>query len=153
MAEISVLKPGSVAKVGYVRNGKPGTVDVTIADRQKLFATRLGGDDEGGEEAQPQESKLGVTVRDLTPDIAERMKLPNSKGVLVQDVKPGGFGDNVGLSRGDVVLEINKQPVNSEADFRKVESSMKPGQDVVFLVRPRGLGPNAGTIFMGGTLP
>ena len=81
------------------------------------------------------------------------MKLPNSKGVLVQDVKPGGFGDNVGLSRGDVVLEINKQPVNSEADFRKVESSMKPGQDVVFLVRPRGLGPNAGTIFMGGTLP
>jgi len=153
VSEISAIKPGTTAKIGYVRNGKPSTADVTIADRQKLFATRLGGDDEGGEEAQPQESKLGVNVHDLTPDIAERMKLPNSKGVLVQDVKPGGFGDNVGLSRGDVVLEINKQPVNSEADFRKVESSLKGGQDVVFLVRPRGLGPNAGTIFMGGTLP
>ena len=81
------------------------------------------------------------------------MKLPNSKGVLVQDVKGGGFGDNVGVSRGDVILEINKQPVNSEADFRKVESSLKPGQDVVFLVRPSGLGPNAGTVFMGGSLP
>ena len=153
VAEISAIKPGSTAKIGYVRNGKPSTVDVTIADRQKLFATRLGGDEEGSEEAPPQESKLGVSVRELTPELAERMKLPNSKGVLVQDVKAGGFGDNVGVSRGDVILEINKQPVNSEADFRKFESALKAGQDVVFLVRPRGLGPNAGTVFMGGTLP
>jgi serine protease Do len=153
VAEISVLKPGTTAKIGYVRNGKQSTADVTIADRSKLFATRLGGEEEGGEEAQPQESKLGVNVRDITPDIAERMKLPNSKGVLVQDVKPGGFADNVGVSRGDVILEINKQPVNSDADFRKLQTQLKSGQDVVFLVRPRGLGANAGTVFMGGTLP
>jgi serine protease Do len=153
VAEISALKPGTIAKVGYIRNGKTNTADVTIADRSKLFATRLGEEEEGGEEAAPQESRLGVNVRDITPDLADRMKLPNSKGVLVQDVKPNGFAENVGLSRGDVVLEINKQPVNSEADFKKVQSQLKSGQDVVFLVRPRGLGPNAGTVFMGGTLP
>jgi len=153
VAEISALKPGTTAKLGYIRNGKPSTVDVTIADRSKLFATRLGDEEEGGEEAAPQESRLGINVRDITPDLADRMKLPNSKGVLVQDVKPGGFGDNVGVSRGDVILEINKQTVNSEADFRKLQSQLKPGQDVVFLVRPRGLGPDAGTVFMGGTLP
>jgi serine protease Do len=153
VAEISGIKPGTTAKIGYVRNGKPSTAEVTVADRQKLFATRLGEEDEGGEQAKPQESKLGVAVKDITPEIAERMKLPNSKGVIVQDVKPDGFGDTVGVSRGDVILEINKQPVNSESDFRKLESQLKGGQDVVFLVRPRGLGPNAGTIFMGGTLP
>jgi serine protease Do len=153
VAEISALKPGTTAKVGYIRNGKTSTADVTIADRSKLFATRLGEEEEGGEEAAPQESRLGVNVRDITPDLADRMKLPNSKGVLVQDVKPNGFAENVGLSRGDVVLEINKQPVNSEADFKRVQSQLKSGQDVVFLVRPRGLGPNAGTVFMGGTLP
>ena len=153
VAEISVLHPGSTAKLGYVRNGKPSTADVTIADRSKLFATRLGDEEEGGEEAKPEENKLGVNVREITPDIADRMKLPNSKGVMVQDVKTGGFADTVGVSRGDVILEINKQPVNSDADFRKVQSQLKPGQDVVFLVRPRGLGPNAGTVFMGGTLP
>ena len=153
VAEISGLKPGSIAKLGYVRNGKPATVDVTVADRQKLFASRLGEEQEGGEEAQPQESKLGINVRDITPEMAERMRLPNSKGVVVQEVKPGGFGDNVNISRGDVILEINKQPVNSEADFRKLQLQLKSGQDVVFLVRPRGLGPNAGTVFMGGTLP
>jgi serine protease Do len=153
VAEISAIKPGTTTKIGYVRNGKPSTADVVVADRQKLFATRLGDEDEGSEQANPQESKLGVTVKDITPEIADRMKLPNSKGVIVQDVKPDGFGDSVGVSRGDVILEINKQPVNSEADFHKVESQLKAGQDVVFLVRPRGLGPNAGTIFMGGTLP
>ncbi|HEY4960169.1 MAG TPA: PDZ domain-containing protein, partial [Terriglobales bacterium] len=153
VAEISAIKPGTAAKIGYLRNGKPSTAEVTVADRQKLFATRLGEDDDSGEQAKPQESKLGVTVKDITPEIAERMKLPNSKGVIVQDVKPDGFGDTVGVSRGDVILEVNKQAVNSESDFHKLESQLKGGQDVVFLVRPRGLGPNAGTIFMGGTLP
>ncbi len=153
VAEISAIKPGSTAKLGYVRNGKQNTAEVTVADRQKLFATRLGDEEEGGEQAKPEESKLGVIVKDITPEIADRMKLPNSKGVIVQDVKPDGFGDTVGVSRGDVILEINKQPVNSESDFRKLESQLKPGQDVVFLVRPRGLGPNSGTVFMGGTLP
>ena len=153
VAEISAIKPGATAKIGYLRNGKSSMADVTVADRQKLFATRLGEDDEGGEQAKPQESKLGINVKDITPEIAERMKLPNSKGVIVQNVKPDGFGENVGASPGDIILEINKQPVNSESDFRKVESQLKAGQDVVFLVRPRGQGPNAGTIFMAGTLP
>ena len=153
VAEISALKPGNVAKLGYIRNGKQSTAEVTIADRQKLFASRLGDEDAGEDEAKPQESKLGINVKDITPDLADRMKLPNSKGVIVQDVKPGGFADNVGVSRGDVILEINKQPVNSESDFGKLQLQLKPGQDVVMLVRPRGLGPNAGTVFMGGTLP
>jgi serine protease Do len=153
VSEISGLKPGTTAKIGYVRNSKSETANVTIADRSKLFATRLG-EEEGGEEpAQPQESKFGVTVRNLTPDMAEQLRLPNTKGVLVQEVKPDGFGDTIGLGRGDVILEINKQPVNNEDDFRRVQSQLKTGQDVVFLVRPRGSGPQGGTVFMGGTLP
>ena len=152
VAEISSLKPGTEAKLGYVRNGTQSTANVTIADRSKLFAARLGEQEEGGEQAKPQASKFGVTVRGITPDMAERYKLPSSKGVLVQDVKPDGFGDNSGLTRGDVILEINKQPVNSVDDFKKIESQAKSGQDVVFLVRPRGSRDNT-TIFEGGTLP
>jgi serine protease Do len=154
VADISARKPGSTAKIGFVRGGQQQTATVTIADRAKLYATRLGGgggeQGEGGE-GQPTESKFGVTVRNITPDIAQQLKLPNTKGVIVSDVKPDGFGDTVGLSRGDVILEINKQPVNNDADFNKVQSTLKPGQDVVFLVRPRGR--DNGTIFMAGTLP
>ena len=152
VANISALKPGSTAKIGYVRNGKEAAVEVTIADRAKLFANRLGGEQEEGEEGQPQESKFGVTVRGITQDLANRYQLPNTKGVIVQEVKPDSFGDTAGLSRGDIVLEINKQPVNSEEDFRRIESQVKSGQDVVFLVRPRGTKDNS-TVFMGGTLP
>ncbi len=152
VATISALKPGTQAKLGYVRNGKESSVDVTIADRAKLFAARLGGEQEQGEEGQPQESKFGLTVKGITQDMANRYGLPNTKGVIVQEVKPDSFGDTAGLSRGDVILEINKQAVNNEDDFRRLEAQTKSGQDVVFLVRPRGSRDNS-TVFMGGTLP
>ena len=152
VAEISALKPGTQAKVGYVRNGKESTAEVTIADRAKLFAARLGGEQQQGPEGQPQESKFGLTVKGITQDMANRYNLPSTKGVVVQDVKPDSFGDTAGLSRGDVILEINKQPVNNEDDYRRIEAQVKSGQDVVFLVRPRGSRDNS-TVFMGGTMP
>lgn len=149
---ISAQKPGTQHKLTYLRNGKEGTATVTIADRAKLFGARLGEDDSTQGEEQPQESKMGLTVRSVSPDLADRLGIPAGKGIIVQDVKPGSFAEDVGLSRGDVILEINKQPVNNDADFKRVQSSLKSGQDVVFLVR-QGRGRNAGTIFLAGTLP
>src|SRR5580700_7426665 len=153
VADIASRKPGSKAKVGFVRNGKKDETTVTIADRSKLFAARLGEDQQESDEQQPKESKLGLTVRPLTPDIADRLDVPAGKGVIVQDVKGGSFADDIGLNRGDVVLEINKQPVNTAEDFARIEGTLKSGQDVVFLVRPRGAGRQDGTIFIAGTLP
>ena len=152
VADISALKPGTQHVLSYIRNGKEGKATLSIADRSKLFASRMGEEEAGGEEEQPQESKLGISVRGISPDIADRLGIPAGKGVIVQDVKAGSFGEDVGLSRGDVILEINKKPVNSEDDFKKVQSQLKSGQDVVFLVR-QGRGRNAGTIFLAGTLP
>jgi serine protease Do len=153
VADIAGRKPDSKAKLSFVRNGKKQETTVTIADRQKLFAARLGDDEKGNDEVQPKESKFGLTVRSLTNDLAERLDVPAGKGVIVQDVKGGSFADDIGLSRGDVILEINKQPVNNPEDFSRIETSMKSGQDVVFLVRPRGAGRQESTIFIAGTLP
>jgi len=153
VSDIAGRKPGSKAKVGFVRNGKKEEATITIADRSKLFAARLGDEQQGNDEQQPKESKLGLTVRPLTPDLADRLDMAAGKGVIVQDVKGGAFADDIGLNRGDVILEINKQPVNTADDFTRIESSLKSGQDVVFLVRPRGAGRQDGTIFIAGTLP
>jgi serine protease Do len=153
VADIASRKPGSKVQLGFLRNGKPQETSVTIADRAKLFAARLGEDQENGDDSTPKQSKLGATVRRLTPEMAERLDMPAGKGVIVQDVKPGSFAEDINLGRGDVVLEINKQPVNSEDDFAKVESGLKSGQDVVFLVRPRGATRQDGTVFLAGTLP
>ncbi len=150
VGEVSAHKPGSKVKLGLVREGKPMEVTITVADRAKLYADRLGGEEDNGPETQPADSKLGITVRPLTQDLADRLHIP-LKGVIVQDVKPGSFADeDLSLQRGDIILEINKKPINSEDDFRKAQAPLKSGDDVVMLVRPGGRGD---TIFYSGTMP
>jgi serine protease Do len=153
VADIASRKPGAKVELGFVRNGKQQNTSVTIADRAKLFASRLSDDESGNDDSTPKQSKFGITVRKLTPEMAERLDIPAGKGVIVQDVKGGSFAEDIGVGRGDVILEINKQPVNNEDDFSKAESHLKSGEDVVFLVRPRGSSRQDGTIFMAGTLP
>jgi serine protease Do len=150
--DIASRKPGSKVELGFVRNGKQDDATVTVADRAKLFATRLGQDQDNEEANTPKPSKMGVTVRKLTPEMADRLDVP-AKGVIVEDVKPGSFAEDIALNRGDVILEVNKQPVNSEQDFARIESSLKSGQDVVLLVWQRGSSKQDGTIFKAGTLP
>ena len=152
VAEISALKPGTDGQARLRPQRQDEHDEVTIADRSKLFATRLGDEDEGGEEAKPQESKFGITVRDITPDMADRYKLPRYKG-------RDGAGREAGRLRRHSRREPrrrhpgNQQAAgNSEDDFQKLQSQLKSGADVVFLVRPRGTRDNT-TVFMGGTLP
>jgi serine protease Do len=141
--DIASRKPGTKIELGFI----------TVADRAKLFASRLNEDDNGNDDSTPKQSKFGLTVRKLTPEVAEKLDMPAGKGVMVEEVKPNSFADDVNLNRGDVILEINKQPVNSEEDLSHIEASLKSGQDVVFLVRPRGATRQDGTVFLPGTLP
>ena len=153
VADIASRKPGSKAKLSFIRNGKKEEATVTIADRSKLFAARLGEDDANQGEDEPKASKFGISVRGINGELADRLSIPAGKGVVVQDVKSGSFAEDLGLNRGDVILEVNKQPVNNSEDFSKIESSLKSGQDVVLLVRPRGARASDGTVFLAGTLP
>jgi serine protease Do len=153
VADIAARKPGSKVTIGFIRGSKKQEATVTVADRAKLFAARLGDEEEGSAEAGPKESKLGVNVRSLTQEMADRLDVPAGKGVIVQDVKAGSFAEDVGLTRGDIILEINRQTVSSEEDFSRVSGTLKSGQDVVLLVRQRGAGRQGGTIFLAGTLP
>jgi serine protease Do len=153
VADIASRKPGSKVVLGFIRNNKKQEASVTVADRAKLFAARLGEDEESSGQAGPKESKLGLSVRALTQEMADRLEVPAGKGVIVQDVKPGSFADDIGVARGDVILEINKQAVNSDDDFNRISSTLKSGQDVVLLVRQRGAGRQGGTVFLAGTLP
>src|ERR1041385_1850162 len=154
VADIASRKPGAKVNLGFIRNNNKQEAAVTVADRAKLFAARLGDDEEGEEDSGPKETKLGVTVQNVTADIADRLEIPANKGVIVQDVKSSSFADDIGVARGDVILEVNRQPVNTVEEFNKVQAGLKSGQDVVFLVRQRGGGRQGnGTIFLAGPLP
>ena len=151
---ISATRPGNKINLTFIRNGQQKEAAVTVADRAKLFADRGGdqGNDDTPEDNQPQPTKLGVTVKAVAPEMAERMGTPEGKGVQIMEVKPGSFADDNGLQPGLIILKVNKQTVNSEEDFRKVTSQLKSGQDVVFLVHT-GRGANGGNGFISGTLP
>jgi serine protease Do len=75
--------------------------------------------------------------------------------VIVESVKPGSFADEISQQislQGLIINAINKIPVTNKADFNRIASDLKSGQDVVFSVSdPRS--PNAGSNLVGGTLP
>src|SRR5205807_5372427 len=149
---ISATKPGSKITLTLMRNGQPKEVGVTVVDRAKLFGDRTEESDASSPEGEASPAKLGITVHSLTSDQAEQLGIPGGKGVVVTEVKPDSFADDIGVQRGIVILKVNGKPVGSEEEFRKITSQLKSGQDVIFLVR-QGRGPSGGNVFLSGTLP
>src|ERR1700735_312661 len=70
VGDIASRKPGAKVNLGFLRNGKTQDTTVTIADRAKLFAARLGDEQANDDESAPKQSKLGVAVRKVTPEMA-----------------------------------------------------------------------------------
>jgi serine protease Do len=153
VAIISAKKPGSTVKLTYLRDGKRMTSDVGIADRAKLFAD-LGNaspdDKDTPDQPDVSESTLGITVQPTAPQLQNKLSVKG--GVTVTTVKPGSFADTINLAKGDVIVEINRKPVNDIASFQAIVSGLKSGSDVVFVVRsPQN--PAGGNNYVGGTLP
>jgi serine protease Do len=150
---ITAKHPGSTVKIGYLRNGQQQSATVGIADRNKTVSALNGPNNNGPNENGPggeEESgpdKLGITAVNVPQQFAGK----GIHGVLIQQVKPGSFADEIGLSSGVVINKINTTDINNKTDYNNAVSSLKSGQDVVVsIVDPRQ--PN-GNFFRGGTLP
>lgn len=73
---------------------------------------------------------LGVNIQDMTPDMAEAMGLEKAQGALVAHVFEGTPAEHAGLERGDVVVELNGEPVEAMLDLRNRIAAMRPGTEV-----------------------
>lgn len=151
--DISGRKVGSTVKIGYLREGKEQTANVAIGDRAKTYADIAGNqddDDNTPQESDAGQSKLGITVSTIPASVAQKTGI--SKGVIVTSVRPGSFADEINLAKGTIITEINKKAVTDEASYRAIVTSLKPKDDVVFVVHSpfqKGGGNN----YVGGTLP
>ena len=149
--DISARAVGSSVEIGYLRDGVKHTANVTIGDRAKVYAEVAGNDTES-ETPSPVDvgqTKLGITVTAVPQSQISKLGVPG--GVIVSAVTPGSFADEIGLGKGALITEINRQPVTDEASYRAAVSRIKNGDDVVFVVRdPRN--PKGGSTFVGGTL-
>jgi serine protease Do len=77
---------------------------------------------------------LGVTIQDITPDLAESFKLKDTKGVIVPDVSPDSAAAKAGLKAGDIVIAFDGQPVEKAAEFQRRVAMKKPGSEVEITV-------------------
>jgi serine protease Do len=142
---------GSKVKLTFVRDRAQKEATATVEDRTRVFPNSAGrmGDQPG--EAAPAE--FGLHVEELTPDRGRRVGVEAQKGVLVTEVDPATFADDLGFGRGDVIAEINRVPVGTVADYRKAVSTLKPGEEVVFKVLRRQDSERVLTLYLSGKVP
>jgi serine protease Do len=116
---IASLQPGSTVKLDLLR-GK---------DKKALSVTLGTFPDQASEEnvQEAGHASLGMTLRDLTPAMAERMGLPReTRGVMVVEVEAGEVAEDSGLTRGDVIVTVNGQPVDGTAAFEAKVAAARP---------------------------
>jgi serine protease Do len=118
---ISSQAPGKTVKLEVLRDGQQKAISVTLGTFN----------DETSEEdtASGQKGKLGMTLRDLTSALAERLELPrNTKGALVWEVEAGEPAEEAGLQRGDLIVSVNGAAVSGVQDFeREIERARHDG--------------------------
>ena len=133
--------PGNEIKITVVRDGKEIELTATLDEFKPRDSKRSGTDPEGDESKpvpQNQSGKLGLSLEPVTPQSAKQLGLESaSEGLVVTDVDQTGPSAEAGISRGDVILEVNKKPVTSIAD---VKSAVDAAGDrpILLLVNSRG---------------
>lgn len=130
---VADLPIGKQIKVKYVRDGVPQTADVTLAERPKQSAE----EPEETPEEQPDDSKLGAAVTNITPQLATVLKLKDTSGVLVQKVQPDSPAQEGGLQAGDVIYRVNGKSIANRQDWAK-EINMLKGEKEIALQIIRG---------------
>ena len=149
---IVVTPIGGSVDITYSRDKQSHNATVGVADRSKIFPqTAQVADDKSDEEGA---TDFGLHVEDITPDLQQRLGLDQASGVIVTQVEPASFGEDIQFTRGDIIIDVNHQPVANVRDWRRVTGRLKAGDSVVFKVR-RG-GPASGgaiTVFLAGSVP
>ena len=124
---------GSKVPMKVVRDGHEKELNVTIAEQPgDPKIAKVEGDEK-------EYAFAGVAVQDLDGDTAKELGLKGkTQGVVVTSVEPDSGADKAGLMPGDVIREINRQPVKSVKEFEKVSSGVKKGENVLILINRRG---------------
>jgi serine protease Do len=142
---------GNSVRITYFRDKKEHEANLTVADRTKTFPERAGNGN--GNDNGPAPAEFGLRVEDLGSDRARRLGFENMKGVLVTEVDPASFAEDIGFARGDVITEVNHTQVSSVPEYRRIVSGMKPGQNVLFKVMRHGGNEQLDTIYLAGVVP
>jgi serine protease Do len=120
-------------QLSVLRDGKPLPLTARIArleDRSEAVAS---------DKSEPEgRGRFGVAVEPVTAELARELGLKKAQGVVVRQVRPGSPAADAGIRQGDVITEINRQPVRTVDDLRQALEKQQPGTSALILVHREG---------------
>jgi serine protease Do len=147
--DISRRLPGTIARVQVVRDGRRLTIPIRLTERPQPRASEdAAGAVPGGRGPRPAvgnpATPLGLVVRELDRSMMGQLDVPGSvHGVVVARVDPTGAAFSAQMRRGFVIIEINRRPVRSVADYDRLVAAAKPGDVLAVLYFDPTLGQRA----------
>ena len=138
---IAGRKPGTTAVLHIVRDGRAMTLPVKLAERPPRENDAAPADDQQPQRYPGQPSLLGLTVRNIDAELKQHLDLPQgTEGVVVSRVDPSGPAFDAEIERGYVLLEINRRPVKSADDYRRMMADVHSGDVLTLYVFRPGSG-------------
>lgn len=124
-------KPGERVRLDVIRGKKRIQVELELGEMPDKYAGLESTRPEGQAAAAP--SALGLTVAEITPDMAKMMSLPRKRGVVVLKVAPDSPAADK-IQRGDVITRINNNPINSLEDYQNaIEEARREKADFIIM--------------------
>jgi serine protease Do len=119
---------GEVVKITAFRDGKEKTFTVKIAKREETERVSRG-------IPHKEQEMFGIGVSNLTPEIARRLNLRETQGVVVTGVQPNSQGEDKGIKTRDIIKEINHQSINTVDDYENAIRKVKKGDTVSMFIK------------------
>ncbi|MFH1655916.1 MAG: Do family serine endopeptidase [Candidatus Omnitrophota bacterium] len=116
---VGTTEVGKKVKVAVLRDGKMKTLDIEIGARPEDLSKI------SSSAAEEEKGWRGLSVSSITPEIANRFRLDNDKGVIVIEVEPNTPADEAGFAPGDIITEIDRKEIKNIQDFNKAIKSVK----------------------------
>jgi serine protease Do len=136
--EIAAREPGTAARLRVIRDGHDQTVVVKLSERPARERAEKNETPSGPAEKStidPDALLLGLNVRDIDRQTADRLELPKAmRGVLITRVEAMSSSFDGGIERGTVLLEINRQRIESVADYRRIARTARAGDILTLYV-------------------
>jgi serine protease Do len=128
---------GKKVAVKIIRDKKPKTIELTIAEQPKAMAQS--GEEDAGESTAPTGVLSSLEVRELNDELASRYGVkPSERGVVVVRVKPGSTAEELGVREGDMIVEVNRQAVTSVKAYERIASKLPKDHSVLLLLKRQG---------------
>ena len=126
---VALLKPKSKVMVEIMRDGRKKKIQVSIGEQPANFSKRSPGSN--GDESLDQ---YGLTLQELTPELAKKFEYEKNSGLIISDVAAGGSAEAAGLKPGQLVEEVNRKKVSNLKDLAK---ALKQSKSDKILLRVR----------------